>query len=99
MELEGDSLVSVVKTITNLSGKNVIITNDLQQTFVSLYVKDLDFLTSHRQLAFNNSLKLSETRSEESRVGKACDSTCRSRWAQYHYKNNTQQHECADREG
>src|SRR3546814_12296466 len=31
---------------------------------------------------------LNETRrSEERRVGKECVSTCRSRWATYHYKN------------
>src|SRR3546814_20427434 len=28
-------------------------------------------------------------RSEERRVGKACVSTCRSRWSPYHYKQNT----------
>src|SRR3546814_13158375 len=28
-------------------------------------------------------------RSEERRVGKECVSTCRSRWAPYHYKKNT----------
>src|SRR3546814_14550809 len=27
-------------------------------------------------------------RSEERRVGKACVSTCRSRWSPYHYKKN-----------
>src|SRR3546814_12881678 len=27
-------------------------------------------------------------RSEESRVGKECVSTCRSRWSPYHYKQN-----------
>src|SRR3546814_16516187 len=27
-------------------------------------------------------------RSEERRLGKACVITCRSRWSQYHYKNN-----------
>src|SRR3546814_3352554 len=30
-------------------------------------------------------------RSEERRVGKACVSTCRSRWSPYHYKKNTRQ--------
>src|SRR3546814_14992753 len=30
----------------------------------------------------------SSTRSEERRVGKACVSTCRSRWSPYHYKKN-----------
>src|SRR3546814_14699009 len=29
-------------------------------------------------------------RSEERRVGKECVSTCRSRWAPYHYKKKTQ---------
>src|SRR3546814_18662742 len=29
-------------------------------------------------------------RSEESRVGNACVSTCRSRWSPYNYKNQTQ---------
>src|SRR3546814_12351184 len=29
-------------------------------------------------------------RSEESRVGKECVSTCRSRWSPYHYKKNKQ---------
>src|SRR3546814_17305733 len=27
-------------------------------------------------------------RSDERRVGRECDSTCRSRWAPYHYKKN-----------
>lgn len=61
MELEQDSLISVVKAITALSGKNVIATNELQNTLVSLFVKDLDFGMSLRQLAFNNRLKLAET--------------------------------------
>src|SRR3546814_14077128 len=29
-----------------------------------------------------------DDRSEESRVGKECVSTCRSRWSPYHYKKN-----------
>src|SRR3546814_17552713 len=29
-------------------------------------------------------------RSEESRVGKECVGTCRSRWSRYHYKKNEQ---------
>src|SRR3546814_14632040 len=33
-------------------------------------------------------------RSEERRVGKACVSTCRSRWSQYHEKKNTSTHQC-----
>src|SRR3546814_12911621 len=30
-----------------------------------------------------------QARSEESRVGKECVSTCRSRWSPYHYKKKT----------
>src|SRR3546814_19885122 len=33
-------------------------------------------------------------RSEERRVGKECVSTCRSRWAPYHYKKNRQISSC-----
>src|SRR3546814_11136384 len=32
-----------------------------------------------------------QRRSEERRVGKACVSTCRSRWSPYHYKKNKTQ--------
>src|SRR3546814_18677011 len=37
-----------------------------------------------RILAIGPSTEIAETRSEERRVGKACVSTCRSRWAPYH---------------
>src|SRR3546814_11232207 len=33
------------------------------------------------------------SRTEESRVGKACVSTCRSRWSRYHSKKNKDKHE------
>src|SRR3546814_9273176 len=33
--------------------------------------------------------RMSRARSEESRVGKECDSTCRSRWSPYHYKKKS----------
>src|SRR3546814_18995367 len=33
-------------------------------------------------------MPMNMVRSEERRVGKECVSTCRSRWAQYHYKKN-----------
>src|SRR3546814_17727140 len=32
---------------------------------------------------------IDEDRSEESRVGQECVSTCRSRWSTYHYKKKT----------
>src|SRR3546814_13201236 len=34
-----------------------------------------------------------DRRSEESREGKECVSTCRSRWSPYHYKNNNDNNE------
>src|SRR3546814_16617636 len=36
--------------------------------------------------------QFAQQRSEERRVGKECVSTCRSRWSQSHYKNNTCNH-------
>src|SRR3546814_11134246 len=36
-----------------------------------------------------------DTRSEERRVGKECVSTCRSRWAPYHYKKTLQKRQKA----
>src|SRR3546814_14473322 len=43
----------------------------------------------HGEVCYRNSCRLvaiHQQRSEESRVGKECVSTCRSRWSPYHYK-------------
>src|SRR3546814_12336194 len=37
----------------------------------------------------NNPVLIGQPRSEERREGKACVSTCRSRWSPSHYKTNT----------
>ena len=61
LALENDSLVSVARTITQKSGINVIVTNELQDKTVTLYVQHMEFTPALRQLAFNNQLKLAET--------------------------------------
>ncbi|MEC3882040.1 type II secretion system protein GspD [Parapedobacter sp. 10938] len=61
LSLENDSLVSVARAITNRSGTNVVVTGDLRDRLVTLYVQDMGLPDALRQLAFNNRLKLAET--------------------------------------
>jgi len=61
LSLENDSLVSVARTITQKSGVNVVVTNELREKIVTLYVQHMELAAALRQLAFNNQLKLAET--------------------------------------
>ena len=61
LSLQNDSLVSVARAITQRSGTNVIVTGDLADRLVTLYVQDMALPDALRQLAFNNRLKLAET--------------------------------------
>lgn len=61
LSLENDSLVSVARTITQKTGTNVIVTNELNDKLVTLYVQNMDLAAALRQLAFNNQVKLAET--------------------------------------
>jgi len=61
LSLENDSLVAVVKHITQLSGTNVVVTNELQGKLVNLFVQNMALGDALRQLAFNNHIKLMET--------------------------------------
>lgn len=61
LSLENDSLVVVARTITQLTGTNVIVTNDLQGKQVSLFVQGMELGAALRQLAFSNQVKLAET--------------------------------------
>lgn len=61
LSLENDSLVSVARTITQKSGINVIVTNELRDKTVTLYIQHMELAAALRQLAFNNQLKLAET--------------------------------------
>ncbi len=59
--LENDSLINVARVITQKSGVNVIVTNELATKTVTLYVQNMELPAALRQLAFNNQLKLAET--------------------------------------
>lgn len=61
LSLDNDSLLVVARTITQLTGTNVIVTNDLVGKQVSLFVQDMELGSALRQLAFSNHIKLSET--------------------------------------
>jgi len=61
LSLENDSLVVVARSITQLTGVNVIVTNELQGKQVSLFVQGMELGAALRQLAFSNQIKLSET--------------------------------------
>lgn len=61
LSLENDSLISVARAITQKTGTNVIITNELRDKAVTLYVQHMELAPALRQLAFNNQLKLAET--------------------------------------
>ncbi|MBK1442525.1 general secretion pathway protein GspD [Parapedobacter sp. ISTM3] len=61
LSLENDSLVSVARTVTQKTGTNVIVTNELKDKLVTLYVQHMELVPALRQLAFNNQLKLAET--------------------------------------
>lgn len=63
LSLENDSLVVVARTLTQLTGTNVIVTNELQGKQVSLFVQGMELGAALRQLAFSNKIKLSETAS------------------------------------
>ena len=61
LSLENDSLVRVARAITKRSGTNVVVTGDLRDRLVTLFVQDMGLPDALRQLAFNNRLKLAET--------------------------------------
>jgi hypothetical protein len=61
LSLENDSLVSVARTITQKSNVNVIVTTELRDKTVTLYVQHMELSAALRQFAFNNQLKLAKT--------------------------------------
>ncbi|HUH17857.1 hypothetical protein [Albibacterium sp.] len=61
LDLKNDSLSVVSKTITKLTGTNVIVTSDLKGQLIELFVKDMHLDDALKQLAFNNKIKLKET--------------------------------------
>lgn len=59
--LENDSLVHVARKITQESGYNVIVSQELKESLVSLFVQKMDFAKALLQIAFNNKIKVVET--------------------------------------
>jgi type IV pilus assembly protein PilQ len=61
LDLKDDSLFKVVKAITKVSKKNVIISSNLSQKIVSVYLEDIPFNNAIEKLAFANDLKFVKT--------------------------------------
>ena len=58
MDLKKDTLSSVAKQITIASGESVIVPQELENTVVSVFVKDQPFNTALDMLAYSNNLKV-----------------------------------------
>ena len=61
MALTNDSLTAVAKKITQVSGKNVVLTTALQAKRVSAFISSAPFETAMDKLAFTNELKMTRT--------------------------------------
>ncbi|MCF8284517.1 MAG: general secretion pathway protein GspD [Sphingobacteriales bacterium] len=61
MELREDSLLKVIKSITKLTKKNVIISSGLNSKKVSVYLEEIPLQNALEKLAFSNDIKLSKT--------------------------------------
>lgn len=61
LDLKNDSLFKVVKEITQKSSKNVVISPNLINKQVSIFVKDLPFESAISKLAFANDLEVEKT--------------------------------------
>src|ERR1035437_984371 len=61
LTLDNDSLTSVAKKITQISGKNVIVPNSLQGKKVSAFIASAPFETAMDKLAYTNEIKMVKT--------------------------------------
>jgi len=61
LALNNDSLVSVAKKITQISGKNVVVPNSLQTKHVSGFIAAAPFETAMDKLAYANEIKVIKT--------------------------------------
>ena len=61
MALDNDSLTSVAKKITQVSGKNVIVPNGLYTKRVTAFIAAAPFETAMDKLAFTNEIKMVKT--------------------------------------
>lgn len=61
MELKQDTLAKVAKSITQLSGKNLVYAPDLGMKRLSIYLENVPFDQAMDKLAFANQLQISKT--------------------------------------
>lgn len=61
MELREDSLLKVIKSITKITKKNVIISSGLNSKKVSVYLEEIPLQNALEKLAFSNDIKLTKT--------------------------------------
>lgn len=61
LNLRNDTLYSVTKKITKLSGKNVILSPGLHREKVTVYVEKLPFLTGLEKMAYANNLEVEQS--------------------------------------
>jgi type IV pilus assembly protein PilQ len=61
LELNNDSLPAVAKKITQVSGKNIVVPNTLQNKLVTAFIKSAPFDNAMEKLAFSNNIKMVKT--------------------------------------
>jgi len=61
LTLDNDSLTSVARKITQVSGKNVVVPSSLQSKRVSAFIAAAPFETAMDKLAFSNEIKMVKT--------------------------------------
>src|ERR1700744_4215093 len=61
LELNNDSLPAVAKKITQVSGKNIVVPNTLQNKLVTAFIKSAPFDNAMEKLAFANNIKMVKT--------------------------------------
>src|SRR3546814_13064269 len=68
------------------AGYGVFVDNFPQKSYMPALLDSVQTAEHRLRAAVGTSADVQGVRSEESRVGKECVSTCRSRWSQYHEK-------------
>jgi len=61
LDLDNDDLTKVVRKITEVSGKNVVLAPEVVNRKVSVYIKNVTFKNALEKFAFANSMVLTET--------------------------------------
>lgn len=61
MQLKNDSLPKVTRTITQLTGKNLVFAPGLENKVLSIYLQDVAFDQAMDKLAFANQIQISKT--------------------------------------